>query len=35
MKNWLAKFRALGDKPYYRPLELPAADKPGQTVTTP
>jgi tetratricopeptide (TPR) repeat protein len=35
MKNWLAKFRALGDKPYYRPLDLPAADKAGQTVTTP
>jgi len=26
MKNWLAKFRALGDKPYYRPLELPAGE---------
>ena len=26
MKNWLAKFRALGDKPYYRPLDLPDAD---------
>jgi hypothetical protein len=25
-KNWLAKFRSLGDKPYYRPLELPADD---------
>jgi hypothetical protein len=25
MKNWFAKFRALGDKPYYRPLELPPA----------
>jgi hypothetical protein len=35
MKNWVAKFRALGDKPYYRPLDLPEADKAGQTVTTP
>jgi hypothetical protein len=26
MKNWYAKFRALGDKPYYRPLELPPAE---------
>jgi hypothetical protein len=26
MKNWLAKFRALDGKPYYRPLELPAAE---------
>lgn len=23
-KNWLEKFRASGDKPYYPPLELPA-----------
>ena len=36
MKNWLAKFRALGDKPYYRPLELPETEaQPGQTVKTP
>jgi hypothetical protein len=35
MKNWLAKFRALGDKPYYRPLDLPEAEKSGQTVKTP
>jgi hypothetical protein len=26
MQNWLAKFRALGDKPYYRPLDLPPAE---------
>jgi tetratricopeptide (TPR) repeat protein len=25
-RNWLAKFRALGDKPYYRPLDLPAPE---------
>jgi hypothetical protein len=36
MKNWLAKFRALGDKPYYRPLDLPGAQaQSGQTVKTP
>lgn len=22
-RNWIQKFRALGDKPYYRPLDLP------------
>jgi hypothetical protein len=26
MQNWMAKFRALGDKPYYRPLELPPTE---------
>lgn len=25
MGNWLAKFRTLGDKPYYAPLDLPPA----------
>ena len=26
-RNWMAKFRALGDKPYYAPLKLPTADR--------
>lgn len=26
MRNWLAKFRALGDQPYYEPLDLPKAE---------
>ena len=25
-RNWMAKFRAPGDKPYDAPLKLPAAD---------
>jgi peroxiredoxin len=26
-RNWMAKYRALGDKPYYAPLKLPTSDK--------
>jgi len=26
-RNWMAKFRALGDKPYYAPLKLPAGER--------
>ncbi len=26
-KNWMSKFQSLGDKPYYRPLELPAGEE--------
>ena len=27
MRNWLAKFRELRDKPYYEPLDLPKAEE--------
>jgi len=27
-RNWFQKYQSLGDKPYYRPLELPSADGP-------